>query len=56
MVVDHLTENGVMDASMLYESTFTDLTPRGPDGLFKTEEADQLVAILHEVQATAMAA
>ena len=29
---NHLTEHGVMDAAMLYESPFTDLTPRGPDG------------------------
>ena len=33
LIVDHLTEHGVMDAAMLYESPFTDLTPRGPDGL-----------------------
>ena len=32
LIVDHLTEHGVMDAAMLYESPFTDLTPRGPDG------------------------
>jgi len=28
MVVDHLTEHGVMDKSLLYESPFTDRTPR----------------------------
>ena len=34
LIVNHLTEHGVMEAEMLYESPFTDLTPRGPDGLF----------------------
>src|SRR5262249_13800603 len=34
LIVDHLTEHGVMEAARLYESPFTDLTPRGPDGLF----------------------
>ena len=38
LVVNHLTEHGVMDAAILYESLFTDLTPRGPDGLFNSEQ------------------
>ena len=33
LIVNHLTEHGVMEAALLYESPFTDLTPRGPDGL-----------------------
>ena len=32
LIVDHLTEHGVMGAAPLYESPFTDITPRGPDG------------------------
>ncbi len=30
LIVNLLTEHGVMDAARLYESPFTDLTPRGP--------------------------
>jgi type I restriction enzyme R subunit len=56
LVVDHLTEHGVVEAARLYESPFTDLTPRGPDGLFSSAQIDDLVRALEMVRATAMAA
>jgi type I restriction enzyme R subunit len=56
LVVDHLTEHGVMEPERLYESPFTDITPRGPDGLFQSAELDALVRVLKAVQATAMVA
>ena len=55
-VENHLTEHGVMDAKLLYESPFTDLTPRGPDGLFTSRQVDELIRILESVRATAQAA
>ncbi len=45
-----------MDAARLYESPFTDLAPRGPDALFPSSQVDELVAVLHEVKAAALAA
>jgi type I restriction enzyme R subunit len=56
LIVDHLTENGVVEAARLYESPFTDITPHGPDGLFNPAELDELIQSLDVVRASAMAA
>jgi type I restriction enzyme R subunit len=45
-----------MDAALLYESPFTDLTPKGPDGLFSSDQLDALVATLEQVRCAAAAA
>lgn len=56
MIINHLTEHGVMNAALLYESPFTDLSPHGPDVLFTSDEVDALVAVLDHVRSTAVAA
>jgi len=56
LIVDHLTEYGYMEPFRLYESPFTDLTPRGPDGLFKSTEMDELLRVLDTVRLMALAA
>jgi len=56
LIVDHLTEHGVMGASLLYESPFTDVTPRGPDALFTASQLDEVLAVLDQVRAAALAA
>ena len=45
-----------MSASLLYESPFTDITPRGPDGLFTSPQLRELMTILEEVRSAALAA
>ena len=55
LIVDHLTEHGVMEASLLYESPFTDLNPQGPEGVFDSVQIDQLITVLSQVRARAVA-
>jgi type I restriction enzyme R subunit len=56
LIVDHLTEHGVMTPDRLYESPFTDLTPQAPESLFKPPEIDELLGLLEAVRGTAVAA
>jgi len=56
LIVDHLTEYGVVEPRLLYESPFTDITPRGPDGLFTSAQVDELLAVLQRVRDAASAA
>jgi type I restriction enzyme R subunit len=51
LMVNHLTEHGVMDAA-LYEIP---LAPQGPDRFFTSRQLDQLVGILEEVAVRAAA-
>jgi type I restriction enzyme, R subunit len=56
LVVNQLTEHGTMDAAQLYASPFTDLTPRGPEGLFSETAVQELVSVLDSVRRSATAA
>jgi type I restriction enzyme R subunit len=53
MIVDQLTERGVVEARLLYESPFTDLNPQGPEGIFLSNQVDELVAVLEKIRAHA---
>lgn len=46
MVIEHLTEKGVMDPGLLYESPFIDKAPEGPQQVFALEKARKLVDVI----------
>lgn len=55
LIIDHLTEHGIMDARSLYDSPYTDFSPKGVDGMFESKEVDELVSILDDVRKRAVA-
>lgn len=55
LVIDHLTARGFMPLERLYDSPFTDLSPRGIDGVFPPEQADELIQALEAVRRRAVA-
>ena len=55
LIVEQLTERGAMEARLLYESPFTDITPRGPDEIFTPSQVDQLLLTLASIRMRAIA-
>ena len=55
LIIDHLTDHGSMDARLLYDSPYTDFSPRGVDGVFESKEVDELVSVLEDVRNRAVA-
>ena len=50
LIIDHLTEYGVMAPNLLYESPFTDISPRGPEGVFTSDKVDEIITLLNEIR------
>jgi type I restriction enzyme R subunit len=55
MVVDHLTERGIMSPSLLYESPFTDKNSLGVDGVLGRAGAAEVIQILNDIRLRAAA-
>ena len=55
LVIDHLTERGILDPRRLYESPFTDLDDQGVNGVFELGDVKELVKVINEVKARAAA-
>ena len=49
-ILNYLTEHGTVPASLLYESSCTDFSPHGVEGVFSSHQVDELVGILDEVR------
>jgi type I restriction enzyme, R subunit len=55
LIVDYLTERGVMDPRRLYESPFTDLDDQGASGVFSPADVKILVEALAQLKANTAA-
>lgn len=55
LIVQELTQTGVMEAARLFESPFTDLNAQGPMGVFPAATVTQIVDVLVSIRATAVA-
>ena len=55
LIVQYLTENGVMDKARLYESPFTDISQQGPEALFLPARVTEMVRVLDEIWKRAVA-
>ena len=50
LIVEYLTENGVMDPARLYESPFTDISPLGPEAMFLPIRVTEMVQVLEDIR------
>jgi type I restriction enzyme, R subunit len=55
LIVQELTQAGVMDAERLYQSPFIDINPLGPDGVFPSAVVDQLFKVISAIRLSAAA-
>ncbi|MBW7966510.1 DEAD/DEAH box helicase family protein [Bradyrhizobium sp. BR 10261] len=55
MVIEHLTDQGMMDPSLLYEPPFTGIAPTGPEHLFDEAKVVRLVSTIREINDSAVA-
>lgn len=53
LIIDGLTQHGVIAPRQIYESPFTDLSPQGPEGLFTLAEVDRLIDVIDDVRRNA---
>lgn len=53
MIIDHLTEKGVMDPGLLYESPFIDIAPEGPQQVFPIERTKKIIEVIRGLNASA---
>lgn len=56
MILASLTENGVIDPKLFYESPFTDIDAMGIVGVFGKEDAKQVISIVRRLNEAASAA
>lgn len=53
LIIDTVAKRGILGLGDLYEDSFADLAPGGPDDLFTGEELEILNVIFKELERTA---
>ncbi len=56
MIIDHLTDTGIVEPKAFYESPFSDIDDLGIAGVFNKDHAAQIIQIVQKVNDTAVAA
>jgi type I site-specific restriction endonuclease len=54
-IIDHLTQNGMMDPHALFEPPFTDLSDQGVMGVLP-DQADKIVQVIQRINANVLVA
>ena len=55
LVIDYLTQSGWMSAAQLYDTPFTDFSPKGVEGVFASAQVSRIVGILQGIRNSATA-
>lgn len=55
LIIDSLCENGLVDPGAFYESPFTDIDEMGIAGLFRPDQAAEIIKIVEDVNRSAAA-
>lgn len=55
MIIDYLTQNGVMDPSLLFQPPYTNYNAEGLAGLFSDGDASRIVDTLNRIRLNAAA-
>ncbi len=55
LMIEELTNNGVMEPERLFQSPFTDFNAQGPLGVFPPANVTKIVQVLEQIRARAVA-
>ena len=55
LIVDELTENGVMSVARLYEQPYVNISPLGPESVFPAAKVNDMVNLLDSIRQRAVA-
>jgi len=56
MIIDHLTDSGIVEPRSFYESPFSDIDDLGIAGIFDKDPAAEIIEIVRKINAAAVAA